>query len=196
MGQTRSRSQGNLPRYPTTLLFQASFDPKMARIRVLQQAQALYVRQNSIAVGITRQQVLSPALSVTRRPIATTASLLRQKEPEAPVEVEAAPATVEKRKHVTEEIASHNATKDLLAAEQTSHNITKDKLAEEISKHLATKEKLGEVEANHATIINILEQEKQCHKDTIEKLGNEEASHTATKGELEQEKANINAIKA
>merc|ERR1712156_1176770 len=99
--QIRSRSQGNLPRYPTTLLFQASFDPKMARIRVLQQAQALYVRQNSIAVGITRQQVLSPALSVTRRPIATTASLLQQKEPEAPVEVEAAPATVEKRKHVT-----------------------------------------------------------------------------------------------
>merc|ERR1711988_636264 len=126
--QTRSRSQGNLPRYPTTLLFQASFDPRMARIRVLQQAQALYVRQNSIAVGITRQQVLSPALSVnTRRPIATTASLLQQKEPEAPVEVEATPAaTVEKRKHVTEEIASHNATKDLLAAEQTSHNITKD----------------------------------------------------------------------
>ena len=99
----------------------------MARIRVLQQAQALYVRQNSIAVGITRQQVLSPALSVnTRRPIATTTSLLQQKEPEAPVEVEATPAaTVEKRKHVTEEIASHNATKDLLAAEQTSHNITK-----------------------------------------------------------------------
>merc|ERR1711962_1128849 len=144
-----------------------SFDPKMARIRVLQQAQALYVRQNSIAVGITRQQVLSPALSVTRRPIATTASLLQQKEPEAPVEVEATPAaTVEKRKHVTEEIASHNATKDLLAAEQTSHNITKDKLAEEISKHLATKEKLGEVEANHATIINILEQEQESAKVT------------------------------
>ena len=106
----------------------------MARIRVLQQAQALYLRQNSLAIGIPRQQVLSPALSVTRRPIATTASLLQQKEPEAPaaVEVEAAPVeaapvepVVEKRKHVTEEIASHNATKDLLAAEETSHNITK-----------------------------------------------------------------------
>merc|ERR1712110_486455 len=142
-----------------------SFDSKMARIRVLQQAQALYLRQNSLTIGIPRQQVLSPALSVTRRPIATTASLLQQKEPEAPaaVEVEAAPveavvekpveAVVEKRKHVTEEIASHNATKDLLAAEETTHNITK------ISRHLATKEKLGEVEASHATIISILEQE-------------------------------------
>merc|ERR1711990_1055716 len=118
---------------------------------VLQQAQALYLRQNSLTVGLPRQQVLSPALSVTRRSIATTASLLQQKEPEppaaaptpapapAPVEVE---ATIEKRKHITEEIASHNATKDLLAAEQTTHNITKDKLAEEISRHLATKEKL------------------------------------------------------
>merc|ERR1712110_1241923 len=134
-----------------------SFDSKMARIRVLQQAQALYLRQNSLTIGIPRQQVLSPALSVTRRPIATTASLLQQKEPEAPaaVEVEEAPveAVVEKRKHVTEEIASHNATKDLLAAEETTHNITK------ISRHLATKEKLGEVEASHATIISILEQE-------------------------------------
>merc|ERR1712223_1532209 len=165
--QTRSRSQGNLPRYPTTLLFQASFDPKMARIRVLQQAQALYVRQNSIAVGITRQQVLSPALSVTRRPIATTASLLQQKEPEAPVEVEAAPATVEKRKHVTEEIASHNATKDLLAAEQTSHNITKDELAKEIANHGATRDKMSEIEASHAAIVGILEAEKNSHKDTI-----------------------------
>ena len=110
---------------------QASFDSKMARIRVLQQAQALYLRQNSLTVGLSRQQVLSPALSVTRRSIATTASLLQQKEPEPPAAPTPAPApveaeaTVEKRKHITEEIASHNATKDLLAAEETSHNITK-----------------------------------------------------------------------
>merc|ERR1712241_1354051 len=195
MGQTRSRSQGNLPRYPTTLLFQASFDPKMARIRVLQQAQALYERQNSIAVGITRQQVLSPALSVTRRPIATTASLLQQKEPEAPVEVEATPAaTIEKRKHITEEIASHNATKDLLAAEETSHNITKDELAKEIANHVATRDKMSEIEASHAALVGILEAEKNNHKDAIEKLGNEEANHTATKSELQQEKVNIEAI--
>ena len=57
--------------------------------------------------------------------------LLQQKEPEAPAPVEAVEAApvvepiIEKRKHITEEIASHNATKDLLAAEETSHNITK-----------------------------------------------------------------------
>ena len=49
---------------------------------------------------------------------------------------------------------------------------------------MATKEKLGEVEANHATIINILEQEKECHKDTIDKLALEESSLAATKNEL------------
>merc|ERR1711997_492746 len=146
------------------LFLQASFNSKMARIRVLQQAQALYLRQNSLTIGIPRQQVLSPALSVTRRPIATT-SLLQQKEPEAPaaVEVEAAPVeaapvepVVEKRKHVTEEIASHNATKDLLAAEETSHNITKGELADEIANHGATREKLSEIEASHASIVGIL----------------------------------------
>merc|ERR1712212_1144408 len=151
-----------------------SFDSKMARIRVLQQAQALYLRQNSLTIGIPRQQVLSPALSVTRRPIATTASLLQQKEPEAPaaVEVEAAPveAVVEKRKHVKEEIASHNATKDLLAAEETSHNITKDELAKEIANHGTTKGKMAEIEASHASIVGILEAEKSSHKDTIAKL--------------------------
>merc|ERR1711997_253248 len=113
------------------LFCEASFDSKMTRIRVLQQAQALYLRQNSLTASLPRQQVLSPTLSVTRRPIATTASLLQNKEPEAPAPVEAVEAApvvepiIEKRKHITEEIASHNATKDLLAAEETSHNITK-----------------------------------------------------------------------
>ena len=96
----------------------------MARIRVLQQAQALYFRQNSITGGLQRQLILSPAVSSPRRSISTTVSLLQQKEPEAPAPVEAE-ATVEKRKHITEEIANHNATKDLLVAEESAHRTTK-----------------------------------------------------------------------
>ena len=57
-------------------------------------------------------------------------------------------------------------------------------MAEEVAKHLATKDKLSEVESSHATIIGILEQEKNTHKDTIDKLANEEANHLGTKNEL------------
>ena len=57
-------------------------------------------------------------------------------------------------------------------------------MAEEVAKHLATKDKLSEVESSHATIIGILEQEKNSHKDTIDKLANEEANHLGTKNEL------------
>ena len=52
----------------------------MARIRVLQQAQALYIRQNSLAVGLQRQYGLSPAVTVPRRSLKTTVSCLQQKE--------------------------------------------------------------------------------------------------------------------
>ena len=101
----------------------------MARIRVLQQAQALYFRQNSLTGGLQRQLILSPAVTSPRRSIGTTVSLLQQKDPEvtatpvqAPAETE---ATVEKRKHITEEIVNHNATKDLLVAEESAHRTTK-----------------------------------------------------------------------
>merc|ERR1712045_423106 len=107
-----------------------SFNFKMARIRVLQQAQALYIRQNSLAVGLQRQYGLSPAVAVPRRSLKTTVSCLQQKETsEAPVETPVAPpepaVDPEKRKHITEEIQKHNATKDTLAAEITSHTNTK-----------------------------------------------------------------------
>ena len=69
--------------YNTTLL-PAIFDLKMTRMRVLQQALALSLHHNSLTIAFPRQQVLSPALSVARRPIMTTVSLLQDKEPEAP----------------------------------------------------------------------------------------------------------------
>merc|ERR1712088_295485 len=145
---------------------------KMARIRVLQQAQALYLRQNAV-VGFQRQYGLSPATvtALPRRSLNTTVSLLQEKDTTTAVPsdpVEAIP--VEKRKHITEEIAKHNETKSKLAAEETSHDTTKNELAEEVNKHLATQEKLNETEASHAAIIDILEQEKNSHITTKNEL--------------------------
>merc|ERR1712203_1031906 len=115
----------------------------MARIRVLQQAQALYLRQNAV-VGFQRQYGLSPATltALSRRSLNTTVSLLQEKDiPTDPVEA----IPVEKRKHITDEIVKHNETKSKLAAEETSHDTTKDELAKEIENHGATKTKMSEI---------------------------------------------------
>merc|ERR1711956_120077 len=115
-------------------------------------------RQNAV-VGFQRQYGLSPATvtALPRRSLSTTVSLLQEKDtttaiPSDPVEA----IPVEKRKHITEEIAKHNETKSKLAAEETNHDTTKDDLAKEINKHLATKNKMGEIEASHASIVSIL----------------------------------------
>ena len=75
-----------------------------------------------------RQYGLSPATvtALPRRSLNTTVSLLQEKDtttaiPSDPVEA----IPVEKRKHITEEIAKHNETKSKLAAEETSHDTTK-----------------------------------------------------------------------
>ena len=52
----------------------------MARVRILKQAQALYLRQNCLAVGLQRQNVLTPALaSVPQKSIHTSVSLNQKK---------------------------------------------------------------------------------------------------------------------
>ena len=75
-----------------------------------------------------RQYGLSPATvtALPRRSLNTTVSLLQEKDtttaiPSDPVEA----IPVEKRKHITEEIAKHNETKSKLAAEETNHDTTK-----------------------------------------------------------------------
>ena len=74
---------------------------------------------------VKRQYGLSPATltALSRRSLNTTVSLLQEKDPTPSDPVEAIP--VEKRKHITEEIAKHNETKSKLAAEETSHVTTK-----------------------------------------------------------------------
>mgnify|MGYP001179202171 CR=1 FL=1 len=75
---------------------------------------------------VKRQYGLSPATltALSRRSLNTTVSLLQEKDTTIPADpVEAIP--VEKRKHITEEIAKHNETKSKLAAEEVSHVTTK-----------------------------------------------------------------------
>ena len=77
---------------------------------------------------VKRQYGLSSATvtALPRRSLNTTVSLLQEKDtttaiPSDPVEA----IPVEKRKHITEEIAKHNETKSKLNAELTSHDTTK-----------------------------------------------------------------------
>ena len=55
---------------------------------------------------------------------------------------------------------------------------------------------MGEIEASHASIVSILEQEKTSHTETIEKLEKVEASHIVTLSELEKGIALIGEIQA
>ena len=110
----------------------------MARVRILKQAQALYLRQNCLAVGLQRQNVLTPALAtVPQKSIHTSVSLNQKKKKKTenleaistsvsaadPVLIEIESAT-DRQQDILKEIDSHKTTKDLLVAEETAHKST------------------------------------------------------------------------
>ena len=110
----------------------------MARVRILKQAQALYLRQNCLAVGLQRQNVLTPALAtVPQKSIHTSVSLNQKKKKKTenleaistsvsaadPVLIEIESAT-DRQQDILKEIDSHKTTKDILIAEETAHKST------------------------------------------------------------------------
>merc|ERR1712008_659356 len=159
----------------STSISRASTISKMARIRIL--------RQNCLAVGLQRQNVLAPALaSVPQKSIHTSVSLNQKKEKKAdgetintsvsaadPVLIEIESAT-DRQQDILKEIDSHQNTKEILVAEETAHKSTQDKLANEIARHITTKDKLIKTEANLTNTNGTLDKEKFNHHDTNEKL--------------------------
>ena len=109
----------------------------MARVRILKQAQALYLRQNCLAVGLQRQNVLAPALaSVPQKSIHTSVSLNQKKKKKIdgetintsvsaadPVLIEIESAT-DRQQDILKEIDSHKITIKALVAEETAHTST------------------------------------------------------------------------